>query len=172
MPKMLSKGNRKVMWVPDGGIANVAAPTLSELTAAGTLEVSCLVTAANFSLGPTEDATITDPALCSDDNSTAPGITSYEATMDYFRWTESAEDIAWQTFTDKGIHGFLVQRIGPPSQQAFATGEEVAVFGCLTGTPMNLSPGGGGEEGGGGYQKFRQMYHVQGEEVELRATVS
>lgn len=167
MPKMLSDGNRKLTWVPEGGIADVAAPTTSELTASGVLDASCLVTLADYALGPTEDAEISDPPLCATGNSTAPGRTSYEAAMNFFRWTDTAEDEGWSTFTSKNIAGFLVQRIGPSYDQPYAADDEVEVYGVITGTPRNLNP-----DGDGGYQKFRQVYHVQGEQVELRATVA
>lgn len=168
MPKMLADGNRKLVWVPDGGIASVAAPTVSELTASGVLDISCLVTLANFSLGPTEDASVNEDPLCSTGNSTVPGRTSYEAAMNFFRWTTDTEDQAWNTFTMKGIGGFLVQRIGPRYDKAFEIDDEVETYGVITGTPMNQGP----SDEGGGYQKFRQVFFVQGEDVELRATVA
>lgn len=167
MPKMLSDGNHKLTWVPDGGIANVAAPTVAELSAGGVLELSCLVTANDFALGPTGDNEINDPALCSESNSTAPGRTNYEGAMNFFRWIPAGEDDAWNTFTGKGIAGYLVHRIGKHHTASYAATDEVQVFGVITGTPSPVAPA-----ADGGYEKFRQMFHVQGEEVDLRAAVA
>lgn len=167
MPKMLSDGNHKLAWVPGGGIANVTAPTVAELTAGSVLDISCLVTANDYALGSTGDNEINDPALCSEANSTAPGRTNYQAGMNFFRWTTGPEDDAWNTFDDKGIEGYLVERIGKKYTDPFVATDEVAVYGVISGTPQKLAPA-----PDGGYEKFRMMFHVQGELVDERATVA
>lgn len=167
MPKMLSDGDDLLLWVPDGGIADVSAPTLTELTAEGVLDISCLVTKNNFTLGPSGDASIDDPALCSAASSAVPGITSYQAGMDFFRWTVPTEDTAWTTFTGKGINGFLVHRVGKKHTVAIAVDDDVAVYGSITGTPQSLIP-----DAQGGFRKFHQDFFVQGELVDERAVVA
>ena len=168
-PKLLTDASRRLVFVPT--IANIHAPTLSELSGAGVLEISCLVTAANFTLGATGDDAITDPALCATSNSSVPGRTNYEAAMDFFRWRESADDKAWDTFTGKGLHGYLVQRIGQIDEGEkaheipFAAGDEVQVYEVLTNTPQILSPA------DAGYEKFRQAFSVQ-EGVDERAVIA
>ena len=164
MPKMLSDGKRKLVFVPT--IANPSAPKVSELTAASVLDLSCLVTAADFTLGASGEDTVNEPALCAVGNDASPGRVNYEAGMNFFRWTTVAEDKAWATFTDKGIGGFLVQRIGKDFDTAFAAGDEVQVYEVITGTPMIQSPT------GGGYEKFRQMFYVQSARTDERAVVS
>lgn len=165
MPKMLSDGNHKLTWVASGGIADVSAPTVAELNAG--LDISCLVTANDYALGSTGDNEINDPALCSEANSTAPGRTNYQAGMNFFRFTTEPEDEAWATFTDKGIEGFLVERVGTRYTIGFAAADEVAVYGVITGTPQKMAPA-----ADGGYEKFRMMFHVQGELVDERAEVA
>ena len=162
MPKMLADGNRKLVWAPT--IANPSAPSIAtELAGASVLDISCLVTLANFALGATGEDAISDPALCATGNDSAPGRVNYQAAMDFFRWTTEIEDKAWTTFTDKGIGGFLVMRIGQPYDEPFAADDELQVYQVITGTPMILTPE------GGGFEKFRQNFYVQSAGVDERA---
>lgn len=167
MPKMLSDGDDKLLWVPAGGIDDISAPKVSELTATGVLDISCLVTKANFALGSTGDEMINDPALCAKGSSPAPGSTNYEAAMDFFRYTTLSEDEAWETFTGKNIEGYLVHRIGKPSDVAIAAGDKVRVFFVITTTPQQLVP-----EANGGFRKFREVFLPQSELVDERALVA
>lgn len=168
-PKLLTDASRKLVFVPT--LADPSKPKVSELTGVGTLDISCQVTAANFTLGATGDDPISDPALCATSNSSVPGRTNYEAAMDFFRWRDAADDKAWDTFTHKGLHGYLVQRIGQVEEGVkahtvdFAAADEVQVYEVLTNTPQILSPA------DAGYEKFRQAFSVQ-EEVNERAVVA
>lgn len=168
MPKMLNDANRKLAYVPT--LADYHAPTVAELTGAGVIDISCLVAAADFTLGSTGNDEVNDPALCTSTNSSVPGRDNYEASMDFFRYTEEAEDKAWETFTAKGIHGYLVQRIGQgedgkkPFESAFKAGDEVQVYEVITGTPQILSPA------EAGYEKFKEAFYVQ-DQVDERAVV-
>ena len=165
-PKMLTDDNTRVTWVPS--IANYHAPTVTELT--GGVDLSCLVTAADYALGATGDDSIADPALCDSTNSSVPGRTTYEAAMNFFRFTESADDIAWTTFTGKGISGYLVERLGhavgeKAHEVAWAAGDEVSVYEVITNTPQKLSPA------TAGYVKFRQVFSPQAN-IDERAIVA
>lgn len=167
MPKMLAQANTMLLWVPDGGIADVSAPTEDELTAVGVLDLSCLVTKANYSLGATGDETVNDPALCADGNSAVPGNTNYEAAMDFFRYTTTLEDKAWTTFTNKGIEGFFVERKGKRYSEPVVATDIVKVLGVITGTPRDLPI-----PDNGGFEKFHVDGFVQSELVDLRAVVA
>lgn len=167
MPRMLVDGDDKLLWVPDGGITTVSSTTVAQLTAVGVLDISCLVTKTNFALGATGDAVLSDPALCAAGDSGVPGLTSYEAGMDFYRWTTVGEDDAWTTFTGKGIGGFLAHRIGLPSATAPLAGQEWAIYGVLTGSPRKIVP-----DAQGGYRKFRQEFLVQGDLVDERVTIA
>lgn len=169
MPKMLAQANRKLLWVPDNGILDVSSPTIAELTAPGVVDLSCLVTRANFTLGSTGDEAISDAALCADGNSSVPGFTNYESAMDFFRWTTDPEDQAWNLFTGKGIEGFLAQRIGNVRtyDEPITLGDELGIYGVITGTPQSLPV-----PDNGGYEKFRQTFSVQAELVDERAVVA
>lgn len=167
MPKMLSDGDDLLLWIPANGIDVLGSPTVAELTATGVLDISCLVTKANFALGATGNENIDDPALCAKGSSPAPGNATYEAAMDFFRWTTEEEDEAWNTFTGKGIPGLLAHRVGKPHEFAIAAAQEFAIYGVLTGTPQRLVP-----ETNGGFRKFRQAFMVQSEQVNERAKVA
>lgn len=166
-PKMLTDANRRLVFVPT--LLNYHAPKVSELTAG--IDISCRVTAANFSLGATGDAAISEPPLCSSNETSTPGRTTYEAGMNFFRFIEEADDIAWTTFTDKGINGYLVSRIGQKPdgikahEHPWTAGDEVQVYQVVSGTPMIQNPD------GAGYEKFREMFYPQ-DEVDERAVVA
>ncbi len=158
---MLSDGNHKLVYVP--AIAVPGSPKVAtELNAATSLDISCLVSLADFQLGATGEEAISDPALCATGNDTAPGRVTYEAAMNFYRWTLAAEDKAYTTFNAKGLGGFLVRRIGKLYSDAFAVGETVQVYQFISGTPMPLSPQ-------GGYEKFRQQFYVQSQGTNERA---
>lgn len=169
MPKMLNDANTKLVFVPT--IADYHAPKVSELTGSGVLDLSCIVTAADFTLGSTGNDDINDPALCTSTNSSVPGRDNYDAAMNFFRYTTSAEDEAWDTFDAKGIHGYLVRRIGQGEEgekafeKDFEAGDEVQVYEVITGTPQILSPG------DAGFEKFKVQFYVQ-DQVDERATVA
>ena len=166
--KMLTDANRRLVFVPT--LADYHAPSLAVLSGVGVVELSCNVTAANYALGSTGDDSINDPAACASSNSTTPGRTNYEAAFDMFRWKDAVDDVAWSTFTAKGIHGYLVERIGQIAdgekahEVPFTVGDEVRVFEVVTGTPQVLTPS------GAGYEKFKVTFSVQ-DSVDERAVV-
>lgn len=167
--KMLTDANRHAVFVTD--LEDYRSPKASELTGVGAVVLSCNVTAANFVLGATGDDAISDPALCASSNSSTPGRTNYEAVMDFFRWKDAIDDIPWETFTTKGIHGYIVSRIGqqPEGTKAhehpFTAADEVQVYEVLTNTPQILSPA------DAGYEKFKMNFSVQ-DNVDERALVA
>lgn len=161
---MLSDGLRKLVYVPT--LADKSAPSLVALSATGVLDISCLVTAADFTLGASGEDAVNDPALCAIGNDSSPGRVTYEGGMNFFRWTTPDEDKAWTTFTNKGMGGYLVQRIGQDFADPFAVGDEVQVYQIITGTPMILAPA------GGGFEKFRQMFYIQSAGTDERAVVA
>lgn len=168
-PKMLTDANRRLVYVPT--LQNYRLPQLSELQAANVLDLSCIITASNFTLGATGDASVSEPALCSTTDSSTPGRTTYEAGMNFFRFTATADDKAWDTFTRKGISGYLVQRIGQipagakAHEVAFSVNDKVQVYHVISGTPQIMAPE------SAGFEKFRVPFSVQ-DDVEERATVS
>ncbi len=167
--KLLTDASRKLVFVPT--LEDYTKPKASELNGEGALELSGMVTSQNFTLGATGDDAISDPALCATSNSSVPGRTNYEAAMDFFRWRDAADDKPYTTFKRKGLHGYLVQRIGQVEEGVkahtvdFAADDEVQVYEVITGTPQNLAPD------SAGFEKFRVAFSVQ-DNVEERAVVA
>lgn len=167
--KMLTDANRKLVYVPT--LSDYHAPPLSELNGVGVLDLSCLITLADYQLGATGNAEIADPALCASNEVKAPGLPTYEAATTFFRWKETADDKAWTTFTKSGIGGYLVERIGQIAEGEkahevpFAAGDEVRVFEVHSGTPRVLSPQ------TASYEKFGLTWYPQ-EKIDERAIVT
>lgn len=167
--KMLTDANRRLVFVPE--LADYHAPTVTELTGVGVVELSCNITAADFTLGAGDDDDISDPALCASSNSTVPGRANYEANTNFFRWKETEDDTPWTTFTAKGLGGYLVQRIGQIAdgekahEVDFKADDEVQVYQVISGTPKIMSPA------DAGYEKFGVKWSVQ-DQVDERAVVA
>lgn len=164
MPKMLAAQKRKLTWVTT--LADPSAPKVTELTAGKDLE--CLVSAQNFQLGVTDEETITDPPMCSNANAQAPGRVTFGGEMDFFRFDDDTEDVAWTTFTQAGLHGYLVLRTGIPYTDAYAADQDVMVYEVVTGTPQMQTP----DNNVTGYEKFRQRFLGQSVYDEHAAVVA
>lgn len=156
-PKMLNTANRSVWWVPT--IADGKNPTAAEINAG--LNITCLVTAADYAFAITGNEQIVDPELCADIEGGVPGRATVEAAMNFFRFKTTIDDVAWTTFTGKGLQGYLVERIGQvedgerPEEVDATTGDEVQVLKAITNDPQNLSPA------TAGYEKFRMVFSPQ-----------
>src|SRR4051794_26755888 len=107
-PKLLNTANRKLLWVPT--IADILKPTAPECNAG--LDITLLVTVADYQFGITGNEQISDPALGDEIAAGVPGIATVEAAMNFFRFKDTADDIAHTTFTGKGLQGYLVERVG------------------------------------------------------------
>lgn len=153
-PKMLNTANRKLAFVPE--ISDLKLIPLAEANAG--VELTCLVTAADYNLGITSNETITDPALCDDIDVSVPGRATVEAAMNLFRFKNAPDDIAWSTFVGKGLNGYLIQRIGQidagerQEDVPFKAGDEVQVYAVVSHDPQIMSPA------TSGYEKFRQVF--------------
>lgn len=156
-PKMLNTANRRLDWVPT--IADPKNPTAAELNAG--LNITCLVTAADYAFGITGNEQITDAALCDDIEAGVPGRATVEAAMNFFRFKDALDDKAWTTFTGKGLQGYLVERIGQveegerPEEVDYTAADEVQILKAITNDPQNQSPA------TAGYEKFRMVFSPQ-----------
>jgi hypothetical protein len=156
-PKMLNTANRRLDWVPT--IADITKPTPTELNAG--VNLTCRVTVANYQFGITGTNIITDPSPCDSIEAGAPGMDTFEASFDMFRFKDTVDDLAWTTFTDKNLAGFLVERVGQvaegekPEDVPYAADDEVAIMQGLTLSPQPLSPA------TAGFEKFKQGFAPQ-----------
>lgn len=122
MADMLVDGATKVTYVP--AIANIAAPTVAELTAGTDLE--CLTTADGLSQTVNEDV-VSIPKLCEILNAESPGRVNFQIVLTLVRQDADVDDVAWTTLIRKTA-GFLVIRDGVDYQTAYAAGDKVQVF--------------------------------------------
>ncbi|PZF98261.1 hypothetical protein C1I99_13830 [Micromonospora deserti] len=128
-----SDGTLRVDYVP--AIANTAAPTVTELTAAGAQALSCYITIDGWQ--PTGDqATVTDQRLCATQDFEQPGRKTKSLTLVYVHNpTVPTSNEAYTTLAE-GVTGYLVARYGVPRTQAWAAADIVDVWPITAGEPM------------------------------------
>ena len=167
MPKSLFDGNIR-LEVLAVAPADPAAITVAELKAG--VNLSPAVLRSGYRLSPTGSDTLSEPSLEDKGNSTTFGSSNYEANMTLFRYltadgkSDVAQDVAYNLFVEKGVLVYLVERVGPPSRQPWAAGDEYRYFPVIADDPQQpteLS----------GYIKFVQPLGVQGG-VELRGVAA
>lgn len=165
MPKTLTEGRVKVAFLPIKPVS-LKAPKVTELNSG--LDLSAVILASGYTLGPTGSDTVSEPSLADLGNSTTYGKSNYSASVTLFRYlnstgkSDSTNDVAFTTFTAKGIIGYLVERVGPLSSVAWAATDIVDVYEVVTDDPQPPSDR-------TGYIKFVQPFGVN--TVELRAAV-
>lgn len=140
IPSTPADGNFKVVWVP--AIADTTAPKLSELEAAGALDISCYLTGDGWN--PTkEQATIPDPRMCSRQEFGRPGRKTPGLSITVIDNTNSPNEAdsnaAVETIVE-GAQGYFVERIGVPYEDAFAADQKVSVYPATAGEKQILAP--------------------------------
>lgn len=168
MPRIVDLGVTQYLWVPASGIADITAPTVTELTAAGVKNISQYVVTTT-QIGPVASDTVTEKAVTDTSNAVVPTIGNYEGNLVLFRdftagVPTSDTDLAG-TFSAAGIVGFVVRRLGKPASTAIAAADIVDVFKFMTDNPQ--ASGGQGD----GYLKLTVPLLQQGS-FKLGATVA
>ena len=140
IPSTPADGNFKVVYVP--AIEDTKAPKLSELNAAGALDISCYLTGDGWN--PTkEQATISDPRLCSRQEFGRPGRKTPGLSITVIDNTNSdnADDAneAVETIVEKA-QGYFVERVGVPYEEPFAAGQKVSIYPATAGEKQLLAP--------------------------------
>lgn len=167
MPKSLAEGRVKVSFLATKP-TNPAAATVAQLTAG--VDLSCAIVAADFRLSPTDSDRVDDKALCDEGNVRAMGASNYEANMSFFRYltsggaSDTPNDIAFTTFTGKGVTGYFAKRWGKKSTDPWVAGDVYDLFEVQADNPQD-------PQDLTGYVKFRQPFEVQGTVV-LRGVVA
>ena len=169
MPKTIADERIKLVALTTAP-ASLSAPKLTEVNAAGAIDLSCRVMMSDFKLTATASDTVNEPALCEGGNSGAPGKSNYEGSLTPFRFLDTdgsadpTNDVAYDALKEKGTELWLVKRIGPKFDVAFAVGDEVEVFHVFTDNPQDPSEF-------TGYIKKVVPLFVQGD-TELHAVVA
>lgn len=156
-PKMLNTANRGLWFVPL--IADITLPKASEINAG--INLTPLVTVANYQFGVTGNAVIADPALRDKIESDVPGLAKAEAKFDMFRFKNALDDIAWTTFDGANIFGYLVERVGQIEEGEdqdlvpVKAADVLTIAAVLTHDQIPQSPA------SAGYEKFTQPFSIQ-----------
>lgn len=139
MPRIVDIGVTKLTWVPgDTGIADPDAPTTAELTAAGALDLSCLMVT-TYEVRADGSDTTNERAVCEDANVVAPTVRNYMGNMVLFRQFLNGEpesDDVIENFTDDGEFGWFVRRLGRSYDVAYANGQTIEVYKFLSDVPQ------------------------------------
>ena len=134
MADSVADGRTRVAWV--SAIANIAAPTTTELNA-GTLLTSQL-TADGLNGFQPDTAAVDNSALDSTFNTKAAGRANYDNTMLRFK-KQTGVDTIYNLLT-YSTSGFIVIRRDVTSTTAWATGDKVEVYPAQCGEVRNLDP--------------------------------
>lgn len=132
--KAFSNGNVSVWWIPNGGIANIAAPTPAEINAGVPLSVS--IAWENYELGTSDSDDIDDRGLMDVGNNTTRGAAQFAATLAFFRPmdpTDTTSDYvkAWEAFRIPRASGYLAVRTlqnVTGTQSPAVAGDDISVY--------------------------------------------
>lgn len=136
MADLLADGNIKVTWAP--AVANVAAPTVAELTAGSAVDLECLITLDGLDIKG-DTASVDNTALCSTDDTEEPGRVSYNIELTVKRKDNTGEDKGWNTLTDRAL-GYLVVRRNVAATTAWTAGQPCEVYPSRCGRPIMDAP--------------------------------
>lgn len=136
MSDLLADGNVKATWVL--AIANIAAPTVAELTAGSAVDLEWVITADGLDVkGDTSG--VDNTALASTGETEDVGRIKRDLSLTVKRKDTPSEDVGWSTLTYKAL-GYLVIRNTLPVATAYAAGQEVEVHPVRCGEPSMLPP--------------------------------
>lgn len=146
MPRIVDLGITTYLWVPTAaGIADPNAPTATELTATGVKNLSqYVVTSTN--VAPASSDTTNEKSITDTSNVVVPTIGNYEGNLVLFRDFTSGAPATTDllaTFSNAGIVGWIVRRVGKASTVAVAAADVVDCFLFMTDNPQVM--GGSGE---------------------------
>ena len=134
-------GNVKVVWVP--AIADQADPKVSEVTAAGALDITCGIVGGGFTTSA-DQTTTQDIRLCSRQVFEDLGDVSYSIEeIEYIITpqdsTANGENAIYNTLAP-GTEGYIVVRWGKDFATALATGDVVDVYHVRLGPQVKQAP--------------------------------
>jgi hypothetical protein len=125
IPSTPADGNVKIAFVST--LADPTAPTSTELSAVGVVDLSCYLTADGWTPGLDEQV-VTDDRLCSVQTFEQPGRSSRTLSIKYVENPGSSTDNKAFDTLAPGTAGFLVERRGTAQATAFAAADVVNVW--------------------------------------------
>jgi len=132
-------GSLKALWVT--ALANPAAPTVLELTAASVVDLSCYLTADGFSPS-TDEGAVTDDRICSRQTYEGRGRFTDGLSLGYVYRPQEPSAATNKAFTTlkAGVTGFVVARWGKDFETAIAAADVVDVWPAECGVQMKQPP--------------------------------
>jgi hypothetical protein len=138
LPAVPADGNVKVVLVTT--IADTAAPTVAELNAVTSVDISCYLTSDGFTPSLNEQV-IADERLCSTATYEQPGRSQRSLDVVYIDNTNTAEDNDAKDTLVPGVAQYLVVRRGIAFDTTFvATTQKVSVWPIKPGQYSDLPP--------------------------------
>jgi hypothetical protein len=142
-----SKAYGREKWVFVSTIADINAPTVSEVTAGTTLDISCYLYESSARPGATTNLVDRERRICDTTTFQQVGTTTYSggemvASLDPQAAALSNGKKAWEKFPE-GTTGYLVRRLGIAVATDLAAGQFVDVFPVEFGVPVPGTTGDG-----------------------------
>lgn len=166
IPATPADGNTKVLFVPT--LANPDAPSVTELTGASAVDISCYLTSDGYTPSVSQQV-VTDERLCSTQVFEQPGRKTESLDVTYIDNTNSSNEATFNKAVDtleEGTTGYIVTRRGIPYENAIvATTQKVTVFPITAGVQNEIAPE------ANSVNKVSQKLFVTGE-VRRRVTVA
>lgn len=134
MSDLISDGRTRVAWA--ASIANIAAPTVAELT--GALDLTPRITPDGLKTDPST-ADVDTSSLASRFDTKEAGRVGFENELTMKRGGTPTEDLPYTTLL-YGVHGYLVVRRGVDYETAWAAGQTAEVYPSVCGEPANVAP--------------------------------
>jgi len=138
MARLVDQGVTRLTWVPgEDGIADIAAPTTTELALGIDLTCQMLTT---YEVRADGSDTTNERAVCETANVVTPTIANYMGRMELFRdWDndtgEWGSDDVLSQLSYKDV-GYFVRRLGLPSTDPYADGQKVEVYKFMVDNPQ------------------------------------
>lgn len=133
--KVFPAKNVSYWWIPDGGIADINAPTPAEINAG--VNISRSVAADGTSVTASESTDIDDRAITDAGNAVEAGFAQYEAALNLFRPSDPDDmndpyAVTYNLFKSQRVLGYIVKRLLVPWDEEATAGEMVSVFRVLS----------------------------------------
>ncbi len=141
MPSKLLRGNTKISVVEYGTFADPTAPTSAELNGTFSYDISCAVLD-DYTLNMTDSDTDDTLTVCDIGNVKSPTFHNYEAELTGLRDasladTTSVYNLFFNLFKAPDVKYWIVKRIGPAQETAYAAGQVVSMYAFSTDYPTN-----------------------------------
>jgi hypothetical protein len=141
MAKIPNDGKVKVRWVPgETGIADITAPTTTELTATGAKDLQGNITSDGLDVSP-QQATKDTATLDTTFDTTEPGRKSGSSNLTYFLDDDPTKDNCRTALVEDALGFLVIRNDGTDAADAFANGDKVEVFAVRVGAPLPVKVG-------------------------------